>query len=166
MTQSRRISCLVVLVVAPMLFATRAAAQSAPATDDATIQSKYPTTNDGTSSNLGVQGPNLQEAYIRFDLSVLPSGLQATNINKATLRLFLANVSVGGTFDVRLVTGIWNEKTLTHNNAPPAGLVIVGSVAANTSQARDFVLVDVTSAVQAWLSGTANNDVVIIGCPG
>src|SRR5260370_11365201 len=149
MTQSRRISCLVVLVVAPMLFATRAAAQSAPATDDATIQSKYPTTNDGSSSNLSVQGPNLQEAYIRFDLSVLPSGLQASNINKATIRLFLANVSVGGTFDVRLVTGSWSETTLTYNNAPPVGLLIAGSIPVNASERREFILVDVTAAVQA-----------------
>ncbi len=145
---------------------SRTQGQSAPATDDASIQLSAPTTNNGTSSNLGVQGPNLQETYIRFDLSVLPSGLQASNINKATLRLFLANVSVGGTFDVRLVTGIWSEKTLTFNNAPPAGLLIAGSIPVNMSEGRDFVLVDVTSAVQAWLSGTANNGIVLTASPG
>src|SRR5258708_15145501 len=140
--------------------------QSAPATDDASIQLSSPTANNGSSPNLGVQGPNLQEAFIRFDLSVLPSGLQASNINKATLRLFLANVSVGGTFDVRLVTGIWNEKTRTYNNAPPAGLLIAGSIPANTSQASDFVMEDITSAVQASMSGTSNNGIVFITSPG
>src|SRR5712692_4638445 len=162
-----RILWLAVFAAALLLFPSRSSAQSATVTDDATIQLSSPTTNNGSSSNLGVQGPNLQESYIRFDLSVLPSGLQASNINKATLRLFLANVSMGGTFDVRLVTGIWSEKTLTYNNAPPAGLLIAGSVPTNTSQARDFVLVDATSAVQAWLlSGTANNGIVLIASPG
>jgi len=164
---STKIPWLLVIALALLLLPGRAAAQSATVTDDATIQLSSPTTNNGTSSNLGVQGPNLQESYIRFDLSVLPSGLQASNISKATLRLFLANVSMGGTFDVRLVTGIWSEKTLTYNNAPPAGLLIAGSVPTNTSQARDFVLVDATSAVQAWLlSGTANNGIVLIASPG
>ena len=140
--------------------------QSAPATDDASTQLSSPTTNFGTSFKLGVQGPNLQEAFIRFDLSVLPSGLQASNINKATLRLFLDNVSVGGTFDVRLVTGIWSEDTLTYNNAPPAGLLIAGSIPVSMSGGRDFVLVDVTAAVQAWLSGTANHGIVLTASPG
>src|SRR5713226_8804486 len=161
-----RILWLAVFAAALLLFPSRSSAQSATVTDDATIQLSSPTTINGSSSNLGVQGPNLQESYIRFDLSVLPSGLQASNINKATLRLFLANVSVGGTFDVRLVTGIWSAKALTYNNAPPAGLLIAGSVPTNTSQARDFVLVDATSAVQTWLNGTANNGIVLIASPG
>src|SRR5438128_6008085 len=87
----------IVVTLLFLLLPGRAAAQSATVTDDATIQLSSPTTNNGSSSNLGVQGPNLQESYIRFDLSVLPSGLQASNISKATLRLFLSNVSVGGT---------------------------------------------------------------------
>jgi len=149
-----------------LLLPLQAAAQSAPATDDATILLSSPTTNKGTSANLEVQGPNLQEAFIRFDLSALPSGLQASNINKATLRLFLSNVSEDGTFDVRLVTGTWTEKTLTYNSAPPAGLLIVGSIPVKESEERHFVLVDVTSAVQAWLSGTANNGIVLAASPG
>jgi len=97
MTQPRKFYSFAFLVAAFLLLPGRAAAQSATVTDDATIQLSSPTTNNGSSSNLGVQGPNLQESYIRFDLSVLPSGLQASNISKATLRLFLSNVSVGGT---------------------------------------------------------------------
>src|SRR6266513_2621358 len=97
MTQPRKFYFFAFLAAAFLLLPVRAAAQSATVTDDATIQLSSPTTNNGSSSNLGVQGPNLQEASVRFDLSVLPSGLQAANINKATLRLFLSNVSVGGT---------------------------------------------------------------------
>ena len=92
-----------VIAVTLLLLPGRAAAQSATVTDDATIQLSSPTTNNGSSSNLGVQGPNLQESYIRFDLSVLPSGLQAANINKATLRLFLSNVSADGTLALGFV---------------------------------------------------------------
>jgi N-acetylneuraminic acid mutarotase len=165
------LACLFVVALAALSSTVRA--QSAPATDDATINLSSPTTNYGTSSHLAVQGPNLQEAYIRFDLSVLPSGLHASNIGKATLRLFRSNVSEGGTlvseegtFDVRLVTGMWNEKTLTYNSAPPAGLLIAGSIALDESVGRDFVLVDITSAVQAWLSGTANNGIVLMASPG
>lgn len=166
MTQPRRIFWFGLFAALLFLLPSRAAAQSAPPTDNATIQLSAPTTNNSSSANLGVQGPNLEEAFIRFDLSVLPSGLQASNINKATLRLFLANVSVGGTFDVYLVNGSWSEETITYNNAPPAGLLIVGSIPVNTSEGRDFVLVDVTEAVQKWLSGTTNNGIVLKASPG
>jgi hypothetical protein len=113
--------CLFFLALDGMPSTTRG--QSAPAADDATIKLSSPATNYGTTSNLAVQGPNLHEAFIRFDLSVLPSGPQASDVNKATLRLLLSNVSEDGTFDVRLVTGMWSEKTLTYNNAPPAVLL-------------------------------------------
>src|SRR5260370_41237170 len=65
--------------------------QSATATDDARTPLSSPTTNFGTSFKLGGHGPNLQEAFIRFDLFVLPSGLQASNVKKPTLRLLLGN---------------------------------------------------------------------------
>ena len=103
MTQPRKFYFFAFLAAAFLLLPGRAAAQSATVTDDATIQLSSPTTNNGSSSNLGVQGPNLQESYIRFDLSVLPSGLQAANINKATLRLFLSNVSADGTLALGFV---------------------------------------------------------------
>ena len=166
MAQPRRILWFTVIAAALCLLPSRTQGQSAPPTADATIQLSAPTTNNGSSANLGVQGPNLQEAYIRFDLSVLPPGLQASNINKATLRLFLANVSVGGTFDVYLVNGSWSEETITYNNAPPAGLLIAPSIPVNTSEGRDFVLVDVTEAVQKWQSGTTNNGIVLKASPG
>jgi len=103
MTQPRKFYFFAFLAAAFLLLPGRASAQSATVTDDATTLLSSPTTNNGTSSNLGVQGPNLQESYVRFDLSVLPSGLQASNINKATLRLFLSNVSVGGTLALGFV---------------------------------------------------------------
>src|SRR5713101_4891555 len=56
-----KILWLAVLAATLLLLPNRVAAQSATATDDAMIQLSAPTTNNGTSSNLGVQGPNLQE---------------------------------------------------------------------------------------------------------
>lgn len=47
MPQPKKMFWFVILATATLLLSPRAAAQSAPATDDATIQLKYPTTNDG-----------------------------------------------------------------------------------------------------------------------
>jgi hypothetical protein len=93
-TQPQRILWFALLAALVFLLPARTQGQSAPATDNATIQLTSPTSNNSSSANLGVQGPNLEEAYIRLDLFVLPSGWQASNINKATPRLFLADVTM------------------------------------------------------------------------
>jgi hypothetical protein len=61
-TLPARILCPAVFAAALLLMPSSVSAQSAPATDDAVIQLSSPTTNNGSSSNLRVGGPNLQEA--------------------------------------------------------------------------------------------------------
>lgn len=51
--------------------------------------------------------------FLWFDLSTLPAGTTSANIEKVTLSLFVTRSSVRapGSFDIRLVTGPWNEST-------------------------------------------------------
>jgi hypothetical protein len=135
-------------------------------TDDSYTASSSPTQNYGTQSGLNVIGSGVN-AYIRFDLTVLPSDLTSSNISKATMRLYINGVTTAGTFDVYLVTGAWTESTITYNNAPTLGAKVASGTMISASR-RFFIDVDVTPAVQAWLSSppSPNYGIALVASPG
>src|SRR5438876_7742307 len=137
-------------LLAVSILAAQFAAAQIPATDDSYTASSSPTSNYGTQSGVNVIGPGVN-SYIRFDLTALPAGLTSSNVSKATLRLNINGVTTGGTFDVYLVTSSWTEGALTFNNAPTLGAKVANAIMIPTSK-RNFIDVDVTPAVQAWLS--------------
>src|ERR1700730_4487105 len=161
MTQFRGFLCLAVFAAAFLLLPWNAAAQSAPVTDDTFAQPNTPAEKEGADPFLTVRGPG-SDTYLRFDLSVLPTGVTSASVSKATLRLFVSGVTTPGNFDVFLVNGTWNEKTLTFNNAPPHSTLVTGGVSVAGSAGSSYLLVDVTPAVTAWLSGTPNNGLVLV----
>src|SRR5208337_4710308 len=96
-------------------------------------------------------------AYIQFNLSSIPAGYTGADITKATLKLYVNVVTTAGSFNVDYVNGTWAENTITASNAPPPGATIAASVPVAKAQVHDYVLIDVTPAVQAWLNGTEPN---------
>ena len=133
--------------------------QITPRQDSYTDSSK-PTTNFGTATTLGVASTtaSIQNSYILFDLSSIPSGYTGSNIAKATLKLYVNTVTTAGSFNVDFVAGSWSEKTITANLAPALGGTIQASVPLTTGNKSGYLLIDVTSALQAWLNGTQTND--------
>jgi hypothetical protein len=93
--------------------------------------------------------------YIQFNLASIPSG---ATVSQATLKLYVNAVTTAGSFNVDYVNGSWSEGTIDHNNAPPLGSTIASGVAVTTADKNQYILVDVTSAVQAWLSGSETNN--------
>jgi hypothetical protein len=133
--------------------ATHAAhATDAVLTGDASVNSAHPTTNYGSLSNLYVGNGNT--SLLQFDLSVLPSGTAASQVSKATLRLYVNRVNSAGSVTVSPVSSAWTESAVTYSNAPTIG----SSVATFTpSNPGTFISVDVTSLVQGWVTTPASN---------
>lgn len=136
-------------------------AQIAPS-QDAYTNTATPTTNYGAKTLLDVESS--QTAYIQFNLSSLPSGYTGANISKATLKLYVNSVATAGNFNVDYVNGTWSEGTIDASNAPALGSTIAASVPLTTADKNQFILVDITTAVQAWLNGTDPNDgIALVG---
>jgi hypothetical protein len=140
----------VLRLIAVLLIAAGFAVGQIPATDDSYTASSSGNGNFGNQSMLNVVGPGVN-SYIRFDLTALPSGLNSSNVSKATVRLNINGVTSAGTFDVYLVTGSWTEGALTFTNAPTLGAKVASAVSVALPK-RNFIDVDVTAAVQAWLA--------------
>lgn len=135
---------------------TAASAQITPSAD-AYTNAASPTTNFGTKPTLNLESAS-QTSYIQFDLSSIPAGYTSANLAKASLKLYVNALSTGGSFNVNYVNGAWSEKTITANMAPALGATIAASVPLTSSNVHNYIIIDITSAVGAWLDGRQAND--------
>jgi len=145
-----------------LLVATVAHAQLTPI-GDAYTNTADPTTNYGAKTLLDVESAS-QTAYIQFNLSSIPSGYTGADLTKATLKLYVNAVTKAGSFNVDYVNGTWTEGTIDANNAPALGSTIAANVPLTTADKNQYILIDITAAVQAWLNGSqANDGIALVG---
>lgn len=140
-------------VVMWLCAAIPAVAVEATLVADAHVNSAQPQVNSGAISNLDVGGG--YTALVQFDLSSLPAGTIAAQISKATLRLYCNRVDTAGAVSIAPVNGAWGEYSVTYASLPTLGSV---ATTAQVSQAGEYVAVDVTGLVQAWVTAPATNN--------
>src|SRR6202041_1017333 len=158
LTKPMRVASLLSLLLVAV---TAVYGQLTPSGDSYT-NTASPTTNYGAKTLLDVESAS-QTTYIQFDLSSIPSGYTGANITKATLKLYVNSVTKAGSFNVDYVNGTWSENTITANLAPALGTTIAAGVPLTVADKNQYVLIDITSAVQAWLSGTVNDGIALVG---
>ncbi|HXP07870.1 MAG TPA: DNRLRE domain-containing protein [Acidobacteriaceae bacterium] len=122
-------------------------------TADAHVNSAHASVNYGTLSNLYVGSGST--TFLQFDLTTLPAGTTSAQVSRATLTVFVNRVNAAGTVTISPVTAAWGEYSVTSATAPATGSSI-GSFP--VSVAGQFVSVDVTAQVQAWLSTPGSNN--------
>jgi hypothetical protein len=155
-TQLRLASLLSLILLA----CTAAYGQLTPLGDSYT-NTAAATTNYGAKTLLDVESS--QTTFIQFDLSSIPASYTSADIAKATLKLYVNAVTTAGSFNVDYVNGAWTESKIDASNAPALGTTIAASVPLVTADKNQYILIDVTAAVQAWLSGTANDGIALVG---
>ena len=140
--------------------ASSAFAQTLNVTDDTYTDDQNPFQPMGADPaiQVGNAGGHNQAGFVRFDLMPLPAGATVT---QAFLRVFvnqLVNISGPGTINIFEVNGAWAEGTLTANNAPPKFPTPMFTFSVAPSNAKGFMLIDVTQAVKDWQSGARPNN--------
>jgi hypothetical protein len=140
---------------------TAAFAQITPS-QDAFTNSASPSTNFGANVLLNVNGAT-EISYIQFNLASIPS---SALVSQATLKLYVNAVTKAGSFNVDFVNGSWAEGTITTNLSPALGTTLVSSVPITAAQKNQYILIDITSALQAWLSGSQANDGIALVANG
>ena len=163
--QLRRLAILAVAVAMTLLstlaISNRAYAQITPSAD-ANTNSTFPTTKYGANQLLHVNGAT-QITYIQFDLSSIPA---SASVSKATLKLFVEAAPTAGSFNVDYVNGLWVESTISYSLAPALGSTIVSSVPVTPANKSQYILIDITPAVVAWLNASVANDGVALVANG
>jgi hypothetical protein len=145
------IGCLLALS-ATIFTCSTAHATDVALTGDAHVSVTRSTTNFGTLANLYVGNGNT--ALLQFDFGTLPAGVTASQVARATLTVFVNRVNTSGTVNLSPVTSAWSEPGVTYATIPSIG----GSVNSFTAAAAgQYVTLDVTSLVQAWVTTPATN---------
>lgn len=135
-------------------FIQPAAALTLNVSHDADSNAKAPSENTGGKGNLNVRNVGASRtSYVRFDLGALPKDAEIT---LATLRLYANEVSVPGNLAIQEITGDWDERTLTANNAPLTNTAAAITVPIAKGNQNKYILVDVTDLVKGWQSGLPN----------
>src|SRR5580658_7187732 len=147
----RSVSLLSLILLAWMTIT--AYAQITPLGDSYT-NTADPTTNYGAKTLLDVDGAT-QITYIQFNLASIPT---TASVSQATLKLYVNAVTTAGSFNVDYVNGAWSEGQIDASNAPALGTTIESDVSVTTADKNQYILVNVTSAVQAWLNGSETNN--------
>jgi RHS repeat-associated protein len=134
---------------------------------DSYVDSGYATTNYGSATGLHVgtydSQANADRALLAFSTSGLPAG---AHVSSATLNAFeyWSWSCTPETVSVLPITGAWNASTVTWDNQPPTGAAVANQTVAHgysSSCPSAWVGFDVTSAVQGWANGGANNGLEI-----
>ena len=119
---------------------------------DTYVNRSHPSTNYGGLSNLYVSANGT--SLIQLDLSSLPAGTTASQIGKATLKLFVNRINSSGLVSMAPVTSSWSEASLTYASMPSLGPTALSFTPTTAGQ---FVVVDITALVQGWVTTPSSN---------
>lgn len=120
----------------------------------------------GTLGSITIGGANHAQGLLQFDTSTLPAGTTSALISKAVLFLYIDTVGAIGNITVNEATTPWIESTVTVAPGVGAPANISGGIAnVATGTYPGFLAIDVTQAVQNWLSGTNNYGLIISSGP-
>jgi Collagen triple helix repeat (20 copies) len=157
--------CVQWLAAALIVFSAAAAhATEGVVIGDAYVNSAHPAANYGSLSNLYVNSAGT--TLIQLDLSSLPATTTSSQIGSAYLKLWVNRINTTGLVSVQPIAGSWSESTVTYSNYS-SSLTLGAAVASFTpATAQQFIVIDVTSLVQGWLNGTANNGIALTTTSG
>jgi hypothetical protein len=108
----------------------------------------------GKSASLAVTPA--RAAFAKFSLAAAPESLSLSNLSAARLTIYFTKVLAGGDLTVHLVTSDWHEGAPGSQPIPPRDPAVIATIPAAEVVGRNFAVVNVTPAVQAWLQGTPN----------
>jgi hypothetical protein len=148
-----------VAVVGLLLFAAATGSAQITPSQDTYISSAAPKTNYGAAGLLNVNGISAT-TYIQFNLASIPPG---STVTQATLKLYVNAVTTAGSFNVDYVSGEWTEGSITYDDNPVLGGTIITDVPVSTADKNQYILVNITPAVQGWLEGSqVNNGIALV----
>lgn len=139
-----------------VLLAPIAAWASAPLVADAHVSASAPSSNFGAGPGVSTGGPAQARGLFRFDLgAVIPPGVIAGQVDKATLLLYTGKLNAAGPIDVHSAASAWTESTVNASNAPAAGALV--AVAVPVTSVGVYIAIDATAIVREWVSGVSPN---------
>lgn len=119
------------------------------------------TSANGAATTLPVS--KTRTALIQFN--VAGSGLTAAAVSKARLTFFLPTVTKPGALSLHVVTQDWNETFTLRSTTLPTVAAPFVTIPVGQVVKKQFVMVDVTTQVKAWLTAPATDFGIAVASP-
>jgi hypothetical protein len=131
--------------------------------DNGTTGGKPPPngSNYGSGIDLRVFKGNgrIGRTFLKFSLATVPPGTLASDVSQARLRFWVnSNSTVPGAITLSPVTAAWDEYVLTNNLTSNLSFGTPKLTDLPVTSVNNFISVDVTAWVKAWLSGSLANE--------
>jgi len=111
--------------------------------------------NFGSATTVTV-GSSGAVGLVQFDLTQLPTGVTAAQVQQAVLTLFVDRINTPGSIAINLANGSWQELQVSGTNGFPA--TGAGVTTVPLSLANQFITIDVTPFVRGWITTPSSND--------
>jgi len=121
--------------------------------------------NFGGLPTLNVGGGTSSQSLVLFDLTKLPAGTTGSSVTSAILRLYVNKVTVPGAIDLSAANAPWSELSVNGTTPPVPAAGSPVQLGIPVSVANEYITVDVTSQVRAWLNGIPNDGFIITANP-
>ncbi len=122
-------------------------------------------TNFGTSADLRIlkAAGRTERVFLKFAFATLPPGTTAADVTQARLRLWVNSTSgLFGPVTMTPVTSAWDELALKDSTAGTVTFGLPKISELPISSSNNFVSIDVTAWVKAWLDGSLPNEGFVI----
>ena len=97
--------------------------------------------------------------FLKFSLATLPPGTTASDVSHARLRFWLNSDSTAvGSISLNPITTAWDEFTLKDSSTGSLTFGLPKLAELPVNSINNFVSIDVTDWVKAWLNGTLVNE--------
>src|SRR3954462_3335532 len=152
-----------IILIAPRSDAVEALLLQDTYVDNGTTGGKPPpnASNYGSGMDLRVFKGNgrLGRTFLKFSLATLPSDTTASDVAHARLRFWVnGNSMVAGAITLTPVTAAWDEYTLKDNSTGSLSFGAPALSGLSITSVNNFVSIDVTDWVKAWIAGTLVNE--------
>jgi hypothetical protein len=96
-------------------------------------------------------------AFLRFEIGEFAGDIGAAAVDRALLMVYLSNVTHGGSINLHVVSEDWSEGVTSARREPGFNPAPIATIPAASVRASQFVVIDVTDTVKAWLNAPAGD---------
>jgi hypothetical protein len=131
--------------------------------DNGTTGGKPPPNNSNYGAGIDLRvfkgNGRFGRAFLKFSLATLPPGTTASDVSHARLRFWLnSNSTAVGSISLNPVTTAWDELTLKDSSTGTLAFGLPKLLDLPVNSINNFISIDVTDWVKAWLNGTLVNE--------
>ncbi len=128
-----------------------------PVVDDSFVNDFAVAATHGDQQRIVINQNQNSTGYVKFDITALSILENADEVDLAILKLWVQDVDTAGSVEIYAIDANWDEVSLNASNAPILSGAPVATFDVTSGASNDFLLVNITDQVRAWVDAPEIN---------